>query len=76
MATHSSILAWKIPWTDKPGGSHGATESAISEHTYTPACCNAGDAGTIPGQGPKIPYAEEQLSPQQLSPSAAVKDPT
>ena len=27
MATHSSILAWKIPWTEKPGrlqsmGSH------------------------------------------------------
>jgi len=20
MATNSSILAWKIPWTDKPGG--------------------------------------------------------
>ena len=20
MATHSSILAWKIPWTEKPGG--------------------------------------------------------
>ena len=20
MATHSSILAWKIPWTGKPGG--------------------------------------------------------
>ena len=20
MATHSSILAWEIPWTDKPGG--------------------------------------------------------
>ena len=19
MATHSSILAWEIPWTDKPG---------------------------------------------------------
>ena len=19
MATHSSILAWRIPWTDKPG---------------------------------------------------------
>jgi len=19
MATHSSILAWKIPWTEKPG---------------------------------------------------------
>ena len=21
MATHSSILAWKIPWTEEPGGS-------------------------------------------------------
>ena len=20
MATHSSILAWRIPWTDDPGG--------------------------------------------------------
>ena len=20
MSTHSSILAWKIPWTEKPGG--------------------------------------------------------
>ena len=28
MATHSSILAWKIPWTEEPGGLHtvhGAT---------------------------------------------------
>ena len=23
MATHSSILAWKIPWTEEPGGSMG-----------------------------------------------------
>ena len=22
MATHSSILAWKIPWTKEPGGLH------------------------------------------------------
>ena len=20
MATHSSILAWKLPWTEEPGG--------------------------------------------------------
>ena len=20
MATHSSVLAWEIPWTDEPGG--------------------------------------------------------
>ena len=28
MATHSSILAWKIPWTEEPGGLHmGCKES-------------------------------------------------
>ena len=27
MATHSSILAWKIPWTEEPGTIvHGVTE--------------------------------------------------
>ena len=32
MATHSSILAWKIPWTEEPGGLHtvhGVTKSWI-----------------------------------------------
>ena len=30
MATHSSILAWEIPWTEGPGGPrtvHGVTKS-------------------------------------------------
>ena len=28
MATHSSVLAWRIPWTDEPGGLvHGVTKS-------------------------------------------------
>ena len=33
MATHSSILAWRIPWTDKPGGlqSMGLQESDTTE---------------------------------------------
>ena len=22
MATHSNILAWRIPWTEQPGGLH------------------------------------------------------
>ena len=22
MATHSSVLAWEIPWTEEPGGLH------------------------------------------------------
>ena len=28
MATHSSILAWRIPWTEEPGGLvHGVAKS-------------------------------------------------
>ena len=35
MATHSSILAWRIPWTDEPGGlqSLGCKESDMTEET-------------------------------------------
>ena len=33
MATHSSILAWEIPWTEEPGRpqSTGVAESAATE---------------------------------------------
>ena len=38
-ATHSSILAWRIPWTEEPGGLHtirGVTKSQtqLSMHTH------------------------------------------
>ena len=35
MATHSSVLAWRIPWTDEPGGlqSLGRKESDMTEET-------------------------------------------
>ena len=30
MATHSSVLAWRISWTEKPGGLHSwVAESQI-----------------------------------------------
>ena len=37
MATHSGILAWKIPWTEEPGGlqSYGHKESDTTERTRT-----------------------------------------
>ena len=31
MATHSSILAWKMPWTEEPGGLQ-STESQRVKH--------------------------------------------
>ena len=37
MATHSSFLAWKIPWTEEPGGLRpwGLKELDTTEHTHT-----------------------------------------
>ena len=43
MATHSSVLAWRILWTEEPGGlqSMGSQELATTErlgaHTVTPS---------------------------------------
>ena len=42
MATHSSILAWEIPWTEEPGGlpsmgSQSQTRLSIQTHIYTQA---------------------------------------
>ena len=33
MATHSSILAWRIPWTEEPGRTvvHGVAELDMTE---------------------------------------------
>ena len=39
MATHSSILAWEIPWTKEPGGlqSMGSQELVTTEQLSTHA---------------------------------------
>ena len=41
MGTHSSILAWKIPWTEEPGGlqSTGRKDLDITEHTQPTTTC-------------------------------------
>ena len=42
MATHSSILAWKIPWTEEPRGyspwGHRVGHDWATEHTHTGSC--------------------------------------
>ena len=40
MATHSGILAWKIPWTEEPGGlqsmgSQRVRHNGVTEHALT-----------------------------------------
>jgi len=40
MARHSGILAWKIPWTEEPGGLQSTvhkvakSQTRLSTHTY------------------------------------------
>ena len=46
MATHSSILVWKIPWTEESAGPNpwGHKESDTTElltHTHTHTCVSA-----------------------------------
>ena len=33
MATHSSVLAWRIPWTEEPGGSERDGHDRATEQT-------------------------------------------
>ena len=43
MATHSSVLAWRIPWTEEPGGlqSIGHKQLDTTEVTYLPHRANS-----------------------------------
>ena len=67
MATHSSTLAWRIPWTEEPGRLqfHGVTKNwvQLSQVTFpggpvvkiSPS--DAGYVGSIPGWEARIPHA-------------------
>ena len=35
MATPSSILAWRIPWTEEPGGSHSMGSKRVGHYGAT-----------------------------------------
>ena len=35
MTTHSSILAWEIPWTEEPGGLHTVHGVAKSQTRFS-----------------------------------------
>ena len=52
MATHSSILAWKISWTEEPGGYHprgsqSLTQLSTGTHTCTRAHSVMSDFATV-----------------------------
>ena len=73
MATHSCIPAWRIPWTEKPGGLQSMGSQRVGHNWATntrdfpggPGVkklpSNAGDMGSIPGWETKMPYVPGQL---------------
>ena len=50
-ATHSSILAWRIPWTEEPGGFKSFWGVFPGGSDGKESALNAGDLGSIPWLG-------------------------
>ena len=48
MATHTSVLAWRIPWTEEPGGLQSAAAAAAKSLQSCPTLCDPRD-GSPPG---------------------------
>ena len=50
MATHSRILAWRILWTEEPGGLHGVTKSQtrLSTHAISTTLTSSSPASCRP----------------------------
>ena len=40
MAAHSSIVAWRIPWTEEPGGLQSIGSQRV-RHDWSDLACNA-----------------------------------
>ena len=75
MATHSSILAWRIPWTEEPGsqriGNNWATKhsTAVQMYTANPTRILTCRSITIERQPERAPVILTIISECQSSPS-------
>ena len=62
MATHSSILAWRIPWTEEPGGLPSTESQRVTRdlssivHAHTHSCSLCGAHSLAPS--PPWPLAQ------------------
>ena len=84
MATHSSILAWEILWTEEPGGLQSMGSQRVGNNSVTPIAhqvknlpANAGDTGErglIPGLGrsPAKQQLEEEMAAHSRTPAQKI----
>ena len=83
MATHSIILAWRIPWTEEPGGLQhiGLKRVGLTEANQVfpsglegkASACNAGELGSIPGSGRSLGEGSLEFSIYSIMSSANIE---
>ena len=72
MATHSSILAWRVPWAEEPGRlwSNESDTTEATEHIWTVVCQDfEGNGLPFPSPGDLLDPGIESASP--VSPALA-----
>ena len=47
MATHSSILAWRIPWTEEPGGATALQVTVVGHNLATKPTNQSGEKEVV-----------------------------
>ena len=67
MATHSSIVAWEIPWTEEPGGLQSMElHSPKRIHTHTHTHTHIHTTGFLGASAVKNPPAMQKMWVQSL----------
>ena len=72
MATHASILAWRMPWTEEPGRLRSIRSQRIGRHLATKQMTRklrgstGRKAGRLPGMGAGAPERKEEPWPHVL----------
>ena len=82
MATHSSILAWRIPWTEEPGGlqSMGTQESDTTErlnhHHHLEKSSQEGKAWWAPSTdlGPQAGDTQQRSAEETRSRPSSIEE--
>ena len=69
MATHSSIPAWRIPWTQEPGGPQSSSVQFILVSQLCLTVCNAMDCSTpgLPVQHQPPEFTQTHVHPVSLA---------
>ena len=65
MAIHSSILVWKLVWTEEPGGLQSMELQIVGHDTHTThqVCITSGIKASMLAKSPRMPVKSMVLIP-------------